>query len=239
MLRLPPRPAALQREHGFTLVETLVAISLGVIVILATFSVLDISLSQSARIADRVDADQRSRLAMEKIMAELHSSCVVAKVQPVEPESTGTKIRFISQTGDEAYFKSVTLHEISLTGGNLVDTSYPSVGEEKEAEWTFSKVPSSTVTLLTGVTQTVAGEKTLPVFQYFKYEGSNLSTTPLSTSGSGLSTADADETAEVTVNFTTAPSGGNTAADRKVELSDAAVLRLDPASASGTNEPCR
>jgi len=239
MLMIRPSTASetLQREHGFTLVETLVAISLGVLVILATFSVLDISLSQSARIADRVDADQRSRLAMEKIMTELHSSCVVAKVQPIEPESTGTKIRFVSHTGSEAYFSGMTLHEISLTGGKLVDTTYPSTSEskEEEAEWTFSKVPSSAVTLLTGVTQTGA----TPIFQYFKYEGSSLSTTPLSTSGSGLSKTDAEHTAEVTVNFTTAPSGGNTAADRQVELSDTAVLRLDPASASGTNEPCR
>lgn len=233
-----PTPRA---EHGFTLVEMLVAIVSGMVVILATLSVLDISISQSSRISERVDADQRGRLAMEKLMLELHSSCIAFASNPVEPGSTDTNIKFVSQSGNEAYFTSVTKHEVSLNSvtHQLTDTSYVSTNTASElgTSWNFSATPTSTQPLLTGAFQTVEPLSGLvvPVFRYYKYEGGNISLTPETTP---VSAADAKATAEVTVNFTTAPSSERTDADRKVELTNTAVLRYDPASATGSNKPC-
>jgi Tfp pilus assembly protein PilW len=233
----PPTP--LRAEHGFTLVEMLVAMVSGMVVILATLSVLDISISQSSRISERVDADQRGRLAMEKLMLELHSSCIAFASNPVEPGSTDTNIKFVSQAGNEAYFTSVTKHEVSLNSvtHQLTDTSYVSTNTASElgTSWNFSTTPTSTQPLLTGAFQTVNEGLTIPVFRYYKYEGGNISTTPETTP---VSAADAKATAEVTVNFTTAPSSERTDADRKVELTNTAVLRYDPASATGSNKPC-
>jgi Tfp pilus assembly protein PilV len=234
-------PTPLRTDHGFTLVEMLVAMVSGLVVILATFSVLDISISQSSRISERVDADQHGRLAMEKLMLELHSSCIAFASNPVEPGSTDTNIKFVSQSGNEAYFTSVTKHEVSLNTAThkLIDASYLSTNTAAElgTSWNFPAAPTSTQPLLKGAFQTVepASGLVIPVFRYYKYQGGNISTTPETTP---ISAADAKATAEVTVNFTIAPSSERVDADRKVELTNTAVLRYDPSSATGSNKPC-
>lgn len=230
----PPHPSFPHGEQGFTLIEMLVTLVTGIVIVLAAFSILDVSLTQSARISERVETDQRARLAMEKILLELHSSCVVSAGNAVEPESGPTNIKFISQQGSEAYFTTVTKHEISLTGGKLTDASYVSE-PSLTGSWKFHSTPTSTRTLLTNVTQSSSSEGTVPLFQYFRYTGGNLSTTRQSTP---LSTEEAGNTAEVTVTFTTAPTGGEEKEGRAVELADTAVLRFDPSSAAGSNEPC-
>jgi type II secretory pathway pseudopilin PulG len=244
-----PAPTPLRDEHGFTLVEMLVAMVTGMVVILATLSILDISISQSSRISERVDADQRGRLAMEKILLELHSSCTFASANPVEPESSDKVLKFVSQTGTEAYFTKMVKHLITFNpeAGTLTDANYVSNNELKAGEttneWTYPNTPTSTQTLLTGVSQ--SKEKTtetpIPVFQYFKYEGGSLSSTPLTIP---LSLTDAGKTVEVTVSFRAAPSSigyhasKGTEGDRAVDLSNSVVLRFDPSSAAGGNEPC-
>jgi len=226
-------------QRGFTLIELLVAMIAGLVVSFAAFAILNTSLSQSTRIADRTSADQRGRLAMEKIMLELHSSCIAAEVTPVEPKSTENKLRIISKTGAEAAFATVELHEIAFTEpepgkGKLTDTSYTNTGEKPAPNWAFSATPTRTQTLLTGVTKS----SSTPIFQYFKYEGSKLSTTPLS---GELEEKTAGEVAAITVSFTTAPESGTVGkvpGDRTVDLTDTAVLRFSPASSTETNLSC-
>lgn len=233
-----PPSTRIRAEHGFTLVEMLVAMASGMVVILATLSILDISISESSRISERVDADQRGRLAMEKLLLELHSSCIADPFTPVQTGSNATTIRFISQTGSQASFTNVTLHEVKLNTatGKLTDASYVS-SELEGTNMKFPETPTRTETLLTGVFQSKVGttEEVKPVFSYYKYEGGNLATTEESVP---LSKENAEATAEVTVNFTAAPTSGRTQIDRTVDLTNTAVLRYDPASAAGTNTPC-
>jgi prepilin-type N-terminal cleavage/methylation domain-containing protein len=231
-------------QRGFTLIELLVAMIAGLVVSFAAFAVLNTSLSQSTRIADRTSADQRGRLAMEKIMLELHSSCVASEVTPVEPKSTENTLRIVSKTGAEAAFATVELHEISFTEkagkGTLTDTSYTNTGEKPAPNWVFNlEKPVRTQTLLSGVTRSENSKKeAIPVFQYFKYEGSKLSETPLK---GELEEKTAGEVAAITVSFTTAPESGTVGkvpGDRTVDLTDTAVLRFSPASSTETNLSC-
>jgi type II secretory pathway component PulJ len=238
----PPRRAwatsGLREEHGFTLVEMLVATFTGLVVIFAAFSIVDVSLHQSSRIADRTSADQRGRLALEKIVLKLHSSCVAPETTPVEPGSTESKLLIVSQTGSEASFATVTLHEVYLEAGKLIDTSYLNTGSKPAPNWEFSKVANSKQVLLTNVTKSLNGEgKEIPIFQYYKYEGTELT----KLAESPLSAAGAEATAAISVSFTSAPESGNVGkikGDRTVDLTDTAVLRFSPTSAIGTNRPC-
>jgi type II secretory pathway component PulJ len=231
----PPLPSSFPRgEQGFTLIEMLVTLVTGIVIVLAAFSILDVSLTQSSRISERVETDQRARLAMEKILLELHSSCVVSVSNAIEQNSNATDIQFISQPGSEVYFTTVTKHEISLSGGKLTDASYVSE-PSSSGDWKFHSTPTSTETLLTNVSQSKVGETTVPIFQYYRYTGGNLSTTPESVP---LSLESAEDTAEVTVSFTTTATTGEEKTGQPVALADTAVLRFDPASAAGNNEPC-
>ncbi len=230
----PLPPPFSHGEQGFTLIEMLVTLMTGIVIILAAFSILDVSLTQSSRISERVEVDQRARLAMEKILLELHSSCVADNINPVQAESKGTEARFISEPGSAAAFTSVTEHRIALENGKLIDSSYPSTSGEGE-KWKFSTTPSHSQVLLTNVSETGS----TPIFQYFRYVNGNLSTTPQITPTESLTSEHAEETAEITVTFTAAPTTNEESGGRSVELTDTAVLRFDPASATGSNEPCQ
>lgn len=227
-------------EQGFTLVEMLVTLMTGIVIVLAAFSILDVSLTQSSRISERVEVDQRARLTMEKILLELHSSCVADNINPVRGESKGSEIRFISEPGSTAAFTSVTEHRIAFENGKLIDTSYPSKSGEGE-KWEFSKTASGSKVLLTNVSESVTSTGTkIPIFQYYRYVNGNLSSTPQLTSPTeSLESTQAEETAEITVTFTAAPTTNQASGGRAVELADTAVLRFDPASATGNNEPCQ
>jgi Tfp pilus assembly protein PilW len=238
MTSLPP-PSS-RDEHGFTLVEMLVTLVTGIIVVLATLSVLDISISESSRISERVDADQRGRLAMEKVIQELHSSCTSYEAIPVGEESGAEKLILVSQPTAAAVLTKVTKHVIAYNEAThtLTDESFPSTNTASELDtpWKFSTTASGTQTLLNNVHKSIAGSETVPIFRYYRYVGSELSSTPQS--DSPKLGEEAENTAEVTVSFATAPTSERTSGARTVDFSDSAVLRFDPASATGSNEPC-
>ncbi|MHB8241924.1 MAG: PilW family protein [Solirubrobacteraceae bacterium] len=225
-----------RNEHGFTLVEMLVAMLTGLVVVGAAFAILEVSLHQSTRIADRVSADQRGRLALEKILLELHSACVATGAAPIQENSEGTKLRFLSESGSsEPFFTKGVEHEIYLSGTTLKDAVYQSNGGvEANGGWKFPAMgsPTSTSTLLTNVYAPTTGT----MFEYFSYTASAL-TTALTTFP--LKKEAANSAAKINVNLTVAPESGDTRLSRPVSLSGTAVLRLTPATeTSAPNLPC-
>ncbi len=226
----------LHGEHGVTLVEMLVAMLTGLVVVSAAFAILEVSLHQSTRIADRVSADQRGRLALEKIMLELHSACIASGVNPIQENSSGTRLKFLSESGSsEPFFTSGVKHEIYLSGTTLKDAIYQSNGGNEAKGWKFPAEgsPTSTSTLLTNVYAPTTGY----MFEYFKYTASAL-TTALSTT-TPLKLEEANAATKVNVNLTVAPESGDTRLSRPVSLSGTAVLRLTPATeTSAPNLPC-
>jgi prepilin-type N-terminal cleavage/methylation domain-containing protein len=222
----------LRKESGFTLIELMVALVIGIVVSTATLAIVITSVHLSSNYNDRVDANQQGRVAMQKITQALNSSCV-ATVAPILSTSDANDVWFYSLLGD-----SPTIYpnkvEISYTGGSLVTTTYP-YASGTAPNWVFSSTPSSTFTLL----QYAHAIASTPVFQYFGYGSSGvLSTTAYSASpnlGSNAAT-----TAEVAVNFVANPSDNWTAQNRSASFTDVAVLRLGTASgaSSATNLPC-
>jgi type II secretory pathway pseudopilin PulG len=179
-----PSPAG---EHGFTMVELLVAISMGIVISLAAFSFLGFATSDVSRINERVHIDQTARTTLENIVLELHSACVTPSVTPILPKSTGSKIMFISEAGTGSALSSVRKHEIvyepakGKTKGALVENTYlnipPPTGKEAP-EYSFYTKASTSKRLLTGIVETETGGKKAPIFQYYRYyqEGDTIPT---------------------------------------------------------------
>lgn len=234
-------------QQGLTLIEMLVAVVMGVVVMMALFAILDFSVNQSGRIADKVDADQQGRIALEKLSLEMHSSCIAARVTPVQPGSTDESVQFISVPGSQAYLPTAELHHVYLSGNELIDDTFNSNGGEPPV-WTFppvSSTPSAHQVLLSNVSETTTGEPpaAVPVFKYYRYYTSadrsavlgEIDPNPMETP---LSSSDAQSTAEVTVSFTANPTSGNAQADRSANLSDSVLLRFNPTSATSNNAAC-
>src|SRR5579863_7800987 len=90
----------LRDERGFTLVEVMVALAIGLVVSTATLAIVIVSVHLSSNYTDRVDANQQGRLAMETITQALDSSCVTPDQAPVLAGSTATNLMFYSTTSD-------------------------------------------------------------------------------------------------------------------------------------------
>jgi type II secretory pathway pseudopilin PulG len=257
--KLSPR---LRGEAGFTLVELLVAMSLGIIVSLAAFSLLDFTMKDVARITDRVQVDQTGRVTLEKLMLALHSACVAPTITPILYGSNETTLLFISETSPlnknsepVSSLSTVKLHKVTYTPasgkteGTLTEKSWSSTGTTPNYVFNQKEAPTEQK-LLTGVKQTEVAKKLVPIFQYYRYyrEGDTkpsygqLNPTSITPGNE----TEAEEIAKVSVSLTLVPEGkenkentslGN---DRPVALEDSAILRLAPSSeaSSSPNLPC-
>lgn len=74
-------------EAGFTLVELLVALMIGMLVMIALLTIVDQSLPATNRIMARVDAQQRGRTALEELEQQLHSAVCL----DTGPDSSGNE----------------------------------------------------------------------------------------------------------------------------------------------------
>lgn len=227
----------LRGQDGFTLIEMMVAMVVGLIVSTATVAIVITSVHLTSNYDDRVEATQQGRTAMVAITQRLNSSCVVATVAPILAASDANDVWFYSSFGLAHPDLPTILPnrvEMSVTGNSLVMYTSANTGSgNTPATWSFS-APAPFVLLAN-----VAQVPSTPFFQYFGYGTAGaLSTTayPLATTLG----ANAASTAEVAINFQAVPSNGWTALSRPASFSDAVVLRFSAASnASGAvNLPC-
>jgi Tfp pilus assembly protein PilW len=216
-------------ESGFTLIELMVALLLGIIVSAATLAIVITSVHLTSNYDDRVDATQQGRVAMLKITQALNSSCVAAGVAPILAASDSNDVWFYSAPSDSPTITPNKV-EISLTGGALVMNTYAYVSGSAP-NWVFAGTPTS----FTLVANAQAVGSTA-VFQYFGYSNGALSPITVTTTlGSNAAT-----TAEVQINFRANPTDNWTALNRSASFGDAVVLRLASASGatSAANLPC-
>jgi type II secretory pathway pseudopilin PulG len=73
----------LRREHGFTLIEGLVAMACAVIVFGATLTVLEVYMRQSNGVTQRFDAQNQARIAVDRIVRQLRNVASPLTSQPV------------------------------------------------------------------------------------------------------------------------------------------------------------
>lgn len=245
--------ARLSDESGVTLIELLVAMATAIVVVGALFAILEVSLRQTSRLTDRVQADQTGRIAMTRVIDALHSTCISPEFRPIQTGSSGSELRFINAYSNEATipYSAVTEHRIiwSKEAGTLTDKSYPATGGSWP-KYTFSSTasPAAGTRLSSNVAESQEKGLGVPIFEYFKYNTSSSSTealTPLSTINTEalkvpLVEKDAELTASVLVRFTAYPSDGNTAADRGVDLRNQVTLAMSAPSSETPIEavPC-
>jgi Tfp pilus assembly protein PilW len=230
------RPAG---EHGFTLVETLVTLVMGVIVTGALFAILEVTVHQSSRVNDRAQATQLGRVTMTKMVNELHSACIAPKFSPVQEKSGESALIFRAAVGSEAVLQKekAAQHEIIFTAakggvpGTLVDKTYAGNG----GEWPNFTYASTASTVKIGeyiypTPKPVPPPASEPVFKYFKYSLTTpaaSSSTPVSQleeivlkPAETLTAAQAQTVAAVQITFTAGAVDGNTALNRSAEMSN-------------------
>lgn len=224
-------------ERGATMVEVLVSTATGVVVLAGLTMVIVVTMHGNARVSARIDASQQGRLAMTKVMQQLHSACVAPKIAPIQATSSGTLLKFIHASPGEgnAVAPLPTMTEISLSAGVLTQTDRAAVGGTAP-NWTYSATTSSKQ-LLSGVAPVAPSSS---IFSY--YAGNNGSTTPTAQT-TPLSAASALETVQVQIAFTVTPAQATPTKDpgAAATIRDGATLRLTPPSfnEAAVSLPCQ
>lgn len=261
-------PSSVADELGTTLIELLVAMVTAIVVLFALLAILQFSTNQDARISDRVQANRLGRVAMAKIVDELHSACTgfeATAIQgpsetPASPLATtgATDLWFVSDYGNtnggSAADTEPIEHDIhwAATGaktptgqalGTLTDYRFTRIGGSP-SKWEFQPLTLANETADTHVLSTNVIAPTLPatatLFHYFKFESPATSKLVELTTAQAATAAGKGEIAKVSINFTQAPEARDTTPSSAVSLSDSALL-LFSAPETGTeaeNTPC-
>jgi prepilin-type N-terminal cleavage/methylation domain-containing protein len=200
------RNRLLAEQSGMTLIELVIGLSIGLIVIMATFAVLDRATTLQAEVADRQDAVQRGRQAMELITRQLRSQvCLGTSAEPISYGDGNTIIFYADLSDGSQNVAQRTLTYVPASGetpGVLREDVRDGVGVYPEL--TFSEDPDSSRVLLGNVEQAQSGGVDQPVFRYYAFQpGSptgdmDLLTTP-------LTAEDASRTVMVRIAYTAMP----------------------------------
>lgn len=219
-------------ERGTTLVELLVGIMAGLVILSALTIAMVTTLHASARVTERVEATQRARIALVRVMEELHSACVTPELAPIQQGSEGNSLRFVHQTGSQVQPTPV-YSVITFSNGTLTQQDYGVGGTAPN--WTRSSPIGSPRTLLTHATPTPPSSA---IFSYYRYANGTISETPQATP---LSEAEAALTVEVHAALTAAPETTPVPSARaSANVQDSATLRLTPPSFNegSPSKPC-
>lgn len=201
-------------ERGFTLVEMMMSIVVGMIVLYAGFTLLDGSTVASSRVTARVDAAQRGRVAMDAIARPLRSQACVTST------GLGTTSWLVEARKDAVEFYSDARSQAAPTefqperhrvsydaaSGTVTDVMWQSTG--MSPAFTFPTEPTRSRVILTDAAPPATGGA---VFRYYTYTGSapyrpDAELTPAS--GAALTDANRAQVVRVGVTLLTRPAKG-------------------------------
>jgi prepilin-type N-terminal cleavage/methylation domain-containing protein len=197
-MRVTRRPS-LRDQRGFSLTELLVAVTIGMVVLFAAWAVFDRTISASGQVADRSEALQRGRLAMEVISRQLRSQVCVGDTPPIVAGSGDLSVTFYADLTDGTPANPIKKRTLSYS--TATDTISESVASSTGTYPTLTFGTATTTPLLTKVDQILETNGTLrPIFRYYGYQTGTTNGTlvPLS---SPLSGTDVKRVAVIKVGF--------------------------------------
>ena len=192
-------------ESGFTLVELMTAMSIGLVILMAAFLLLDRATSVTQEVANRQEALQRGRIAMETIVRDLRSQvCLGDEKEPITAADS-SKVTFYIDTSDG----SKAVHQRTIRYDAATKKIYEDiyVGSGIYPDLVFG-APSQTRILASSVEPILEGAATRPFLRYYAFRPGGVPG-DLELLPAPLSTDDAIRTVLVKVGFTVLP-------DRKV-----------------------
>lgn len=206
----------MRREDGFTLPEVLVAATIGVVVLLAAFGLIDTAAPLTLKVQDTVDATQRGRQGLDQMTTELRSQdCIAAGTAPIiSADADG--VLFYASTGDENAFPEK--RRLAFTGNSITEETWKATNA---AGTTFA---ASTLRTLVANAQRM----TSPATSVFRYYGFT-STAPVSPTQAltslPLSATDRTKVVQVAVSFVVRPDRATTTSKRELTFQGSSFVR--------------
>jgi prepilin-type N-terminal cleavage/methylation domain-containing protein len=214
-----------REESGFTLIELVVAMSIGSLVILAAFSILDSSVVLTGKVTDRVDRTQRARVAMEDITRKLRSQVCPAPGQGAIIDAQDYSVKFYMFSGTKPFVPEIRQIAWDTNTNSIIDTRWVGSGTAPATTWNAAP---TTRTLITDVAPPPLN---VPMFAYY-------ATGATSAFGSPLSATNRNATSRITIAFRTFGTGKGVVIGKSTTVTGEAFARTaDPDGSSGSTAP--
>jgi Tfp pilus assembly protein PilW len=223
-----PRVARLLRrarsESGHTLMELIVAMSLGMGILLISFQLLDRSLGLTKEVSDRVGAVQSGRLAMDTMTRQLRSQVCLGG-NPALYAASGDSITFYSNLSATAP-PSLDTFSFNEAARTITHTRIKGVGPVPGT--THTSTPT-TSTLLANAARNGASPTLNPVFTYYGFDTSNPPKAVQQLTPMPLTLLQRESTARIVISFVSRPTKATTTNKRAAVLTDEIFVRsADP-----------
>jgi prepilin-type N-terminal cleavage/methylation domain-containing protein len=213
-------------QAGFTLVELLVATSIGVAVLMTAAFLSDSFEHVQIRVSDRSESVARGRGALEQIVQQLRSQVCLGTGYPAIVAGDAGSVTFYADLSNRTFVPEQ--RSLTFSAGEIVERVYPGTATGSDPPYSFPRTPSRTRVVLDHVELAVdrAGA-TLPFLQFYSFDGgtpvrpSNLLAVPLSGS-------DAARVVRISVNFGALPSRGGSGTLSEPFAADVYVRTADP-----------
>jgi prepilin-type N-terminal cleavage/methylation domain-containing protein len=194
----------LRGEQGFTLVELLATISIGMIILLAAGMLLDHALGASDQVTDRVSTTQRGRAALDDVFRPLRSQvCLPSDLTDTAANDAKSAITAAGRDtmtfyADLSEPSRIQRRRLTYSGGTLKEEVWDPV--TTTPAYSYNASPTRTRLVAERVAPQAVAGIAQPVFRYYAYANTNppLPTLELT---APLSTADMARVVKVSVAF--------------------------------------
>jgi prepilin-type N-terminal cleavage/methylation domain-containing protein len=210
----------MRSESGFTLIELIVATTLGMIVMLAGYMLLDRGFIHASEVAQRTDTNQRGRNAMRQIVQQLRSQvCLGVPTRPIV-SGNDNAVTFYSDMSEDVSPErrsltydpnDQTIEQTVIPGGG----AYPSL--------TFDVAETKTTRLLDKVGRVPGASGDVPFFRYYGYNNSGPGAVQALTTP--LSSTDRARVVLIKVSYVANPLRTNGSARRSTTFQDDVYVR--------------
>jgi prepilin-type N-terminal cleavage/methylation domain-containing protein len=213
-----------REESGFTLIELVVAMTIGVIVLLAAFSLLDSSVILTGKVTDRVDRTSRARGSMEDVVRKLRSQVCPSAGTPAIIDAQDYLVKFYSFTGTKPFVPDIRQIAWDTNTNSIIESRWAGTGTAPNTTW--ATTPSTRIVL----SDVMPPTGNVPMFAYYATGATSAFSAPLSATNEAA-------TSRITVTYRTFGSGKGTGGKSTTVSGEAFARTADPDAASGSTAP--
>lgn len=213
----------MRREDGFTLVELLLGMAVGLVILLAGFKTLDTFGVATATVVTRTDNTQRGRLALDGMIRALRSQACTGPAGPSLLAGSPTSISFVADLGDGTTAPQKRTLAYDATTRDVSETRV--AGTRTATGIQFTSPQRNLGVVLRDVEPVDAAT---PMFGFWVYDTATPPRPSVALTGT-LAPADLGRVARITVGVKVGPSANQRDRQTSANLQDEVFLRsVDP-----------
>jgi prepilin-type N-terminal cleavage/methylation domain-containing protein len=215
----------LRNQDGFTLMEVITAMTVGLVLLGSTLTLLESSVRLNTGVVAKTDAMQRGRLAMDSITQQLRSQvCLDMNTSAIVEGSDENHVTFYSDFSAED--DAPILRTISITDRGIISERFEPP-TPVPAEFTiddYPDAPDASNMVLENAALLWDGAEAVHFLKYYAYEEQNGLLTATDELEPPLDEAEAARAARVEITYVSRPTGASDG-KKNVTLNDQVMAR--------------